>query len=97
MHLIYRTTLADPARETPSYVKGVGLTNGEIDGNFKEIEMAVLTLTTGKANSLSPDLTGTPTAPTAAVGTNTLQIANTAFVAAAFARNDPIVAAIALG
>mgnify|MGYP003673678359 CR=1 FL=1 len=33
-----------------------------------------------KANTLSPTLTGIPTAPTAASGTNTLQIASTAFV-----------------
>ena len=33
----------------------------------------------------SPELTGTPTAPTAAPGTNTTQIANTAFVQAAVA------------
>ena len=33
----------------------------------------------------SPSLTGTPTAPTAAPGTNTTQLANTAFVAAAVA------------
>jgi hypothetical protein len=36
-----------------------------------------------KANLASPALTGTPTAPTAAVGTNTTQVATTAFVAAA--------------
>tara|TARA_R100000479_G_scaffold93766_1_gene46301 strand:- start:2177 stop:3343 length:1167 start_codon:yes stop_codon:yes gene_type:complete len=35
-----------------------------------------------KAPLASPDLTGTPTAPTAAVGTNTTQIATTAFVLA---------------
>lgn len=34
---------------------------------------------------VSPALTGTPTAPTAAAGTNTLQIANTAFVQSAIA------------
>ena len=34
----------------------------------------------GKANLASPALTGTPTAPTAAKGTNTTQIATTAFV-----------------
>ncbi len=34
----------------------------------------------GKANLASPALTGTPTAPTAAEGTNTTQIATTAFV-----------------
>ena len=32
---------------------------------------------------VSPSLTGTPTAPTAATGTNTTQIATTAFVSAA--------------
>jgi hypothetical protein len=31
-------------------------------------------------NSVSPDFTGTPTAPNAAAGTNTTQIATTAFV-----------------
>lgn len=35
------------------------------------------------ANTLSPNLTGTPTAPTAASGTNTTQIATTAFVQSA--------------
>ena len=38
-----------------------------------------------KANINSPTLTGTPTAPTAATGTNTNQIATTAFVAAEMA------------
>lgn len=36
-----------------------------------------------KAPIESPSLTGTPTAPTAAQGTNSTQIANTAFVKAA--------------
>ena len=36
-----------------------------------------------KAEKNSPTLTGTPTSPTAALGTNTTQIATTAFVAAA--------------
>jgi hypothetical protein len=39
--------------------------------------------TSPKANSESPGLMGTPTAPTAAPGTNTMQIATTAFVNAA--------------
>lgn len=38
---------------------------------------------TAKANLASPALTGTPTAPTATAGTNTTQIATTAFVATA--------------
>lgn len=39
----------------------------------------------GKADLASPNLTGTPTAPTAAGGTNTTQLATTAFVTAAIA------------
>jgi hypothetical protein len=38
-----------------------------------------------KANIASPTFTGTPSAPTAAVGTSTTQLATTAFVAAAIA------------
>ena len=37
-----------------------------------------------KANLVSPDLTGTPTAPTASSSTNTTQIATTEFVTSAF-------------
>lgn len=40
---------------------------------------------TGAAPLASPTLTGTPTTPTAAPGTNTTEIASTAFVAASFA------------
>ena len=42
-----------------------------------------------KANKNDAALTGTPTAPTAASGTNTTQIATTAFVAAAVPTIDP--------
>lgn len=42
-----------------------------------------------KANLASPALTGTPTAPTAAVGTNTTQLATTAFVQAEIANDAP--------
>lgn len=48
------------------------------------------------ALATSPALTGTPTAPTAAAGTNTTQIATTAFVATAigdFDLKNPVVAA----
>ena len=44
-----------------------------------------------KAPLASPSLTGTPTAPTAADGTNTTQIATTAFVQSAFKSNDAMV------
>lgn len=45
----------------------------------------------GKANLNSPAFTGTPTAPTAANGTNNTQIATTAFVMNAFTANDAMV------
>lgn len=53
----------------------------EIDAEFNNIATAVAT----KADSLSPTFTGTPAAPTAAVGTNTTQLATTAFVIASVA------------
>jgi len=53
----------------------------EIDDELQAIETAVAT----KANLDSPAFSGTPTAPTAASGTNTTQIASTAFVQAAAA------------
>ena len=46
---------------------------------------------TSKANVNSPAFTGTPTAPTATSGTNTEQIATTAFVMDAFRANDAMV------
>ena len=45
----------------------------------------VITDVSGKADLVSPAFTGTPTAPTAASGTNNTQIATTAFVASAYA------------
>ena len=51
----------------------------------KPVSTAQQTALNLKANLASPALTGTPTAPTAADGTNTTQIASTAFVTAAVA------------
>jgi len=48
----------------------------EIDDEFNAIQTAV----NSKADTNSPALTGTPTAPTAATTTSTTQIASTAFV-----------------
>jgi hypothetical protein len=48
----------------------------EIDDEFNSIQTAV----NSKADVNSPALTGTPTAPTATGGTNTTQVATTAFV-----------------
>jgi hypothetical protein len=53
----------------------------KVNANFQE----VLTLLAAKAPLASPVFTGTPQAPTAAVGTNTTQIATTAFVKGAVA------------
>jgi hypothetical protein len=51
----------------------------EIDDEYNAIAVAIQT----KADLVSPTFTGTPLAPTAAGGTNTTQIATTAFVKAA--------------
>lgn len=65
--------------------KGLPLTWNEVDANFTN-------LNTDKAELASPTFTGTPAAPTAAVGTNTTQVATTAFVNAEIA-NDAILKA----
>ena len=62
----------------------------ETDTNFYKIgdgatawtSLGYSSLPSGTAPLASPALTGTPTAPTAAAGTNTTQIATTAFVEA---------------
>ena len=51
----------------------------EIDTEFNDIATAIAT----KADLASPTFTGTPLAPTASPGTNTTQLATTAFVQAA--------------
>jgi hypothetical protein len=60
----------DPAK----IIKGT-----EIDTEFNAISVAIST----KADTVSPTFTGTPLAPTAVAGTNTTQLATTAFVEAA--------------
>jgi hypothetical protein len=60
----------------------------EIDTEFNNIATAV----SSKANYASPNLTGIPTAPTAASGTNTSQLATTAFVKSAVDSNSASVA-----
>lgn len=63
-----------PTGDSNKIVKGT-----EIDNEFNAIAGAI----SSKADLASPSLTGTPTAPTAAVGSNTLQVATTAFVTGA--------------
>jgi hypothetical protein len=67
----------DPAK----IIKGT-----EIDTEFNAIAVAIST----KADLVSPTFTGTPTAPTAAPGTNSTQIATTAFVTAALQTLYPV-------
>lgn len=62
-----------PVGDASKKVKGV-----EVDNEFNAISNAIST----KADSNSPTFTGTPSAPTAAAGTSTTQIATTAFVTA---------------
>jgi hypothetical protein len=60
---------------------GITATTAEL--NFVDgVTSAIQTQLNAKAALASPALTGTPTAPTASVGTNTTQIATTAFVQA---------------
>jgi hypothetical protein len=58
----------------------------EIDDEYNAIATAI----TSKADTTSPTFTGTPIAPTAGAGTNTPQIATTAFVVAALALMYPV-------
>lgn len=72
-------------------VKGdVGLSNVDntSDAN-KPVSTAQQSALNLKADIASPALTGIPTAPTAAVGTNTTQLATTAFVNAEIANDAP--------
>jgi len=81
-------TLTSPVINTPTGItkSDVGLANVDntSDAN-KPVSTATQTALDLKAPLASPDLTGTPTAPTATAGTNTTQIATTAFVGTAVA------------
>jgi hypothetical protein len=70
-----------PTGNAGKIVKGT-----EIDDEFNAIASAI----SSKADTASPTFTGTPAAPTAASGTNTTQLATTAFVTAAFQSIYPI-------
>jgi hypothetical protein len=69
-----------PAGNSSKVVKGA-----ELDTEFTAIASAV----SSKADSNSPTLTGTPLAPTASSGTNSTQIATTAFVTTAVSAAFP--------
>jgi hypothetical protein len=74
---------------------GLGNVDNTSDLN-KIISTATQTELDLKANLVSPALTGIPTAPTAAAGTNTTQIATTAFVAGAVIGAVPVSTIIAI-
>jgi hypothetical protein len=63
---------------------GLGAVNNTSDAN-KPVSIAQQAALDLKANLASPTLTGVPTAPTAAPGTDTTQVATTAFAAAGLA------------
>lgn len=85
--------------ETNKAIASVTVTDGKITGSTKvtvptntnqltngagyQTASDVSSAISGKANLASPTFTGTPKAPTAAAGTNTTQIATTAFVGTA--------------
>ena len=61
-----------------------GVTSTTAELNYVDgVTSNVQTQINAKANLASPSLTGTPTAPTASSGTNTTQLATTAFVESA--------------
>jgi hypothetical protein len=70
-----------PTGNSGKIVKGT-----ELDTEFTAISSAIAS----KADISSPSLLGTPTAPTASAGTNTTQIANTAFVTTALSALYPV-------
>lgn len=54
----------------------------QVSENFENVDKLINDLQNDKATKNSPDFTGKPTAPTAAKGTSTTQVATTAFVQA---------------
>ena len=74
-----------PDADSGKIIKG-----SEFDVEFNALQTAVNT----KADLASPALTGVPTAPTATAGTNTTQLATTAFVAAAAAAINSVPAGL---
>lgn len=70
-----------PTGDANKIVKGT-----EIDNEFNAISGAI----SSKADIASPTFTGTPAGPTATAGSNTTQLANTAFVTAALSAIYPV-------
>jgi hypothetical protein len=77
-----------------------GITSTVTELNYTDgVTSAIQTQIDAKASLASPPFTGTPTAPTATAGTDTTQVATTAFIEAAIAAIDigALIAALPLG
>ncbi|HMT13143.1 MAG TPA: hypothetical protein PKE19_00195 [Aestuariivirga sp.] len=85
---LHAGSTSNPHSVTKAQV-GLGNVDNTADAD-KPVSTAAATALATKAPLISPNLTGTPTAPTAAAGTNTTQLATTAFVKKAV---DDLVAA----
>ena len=83
-NLTYRQATQEAPVSTTT--KNATLTSQEIDGNFKSLNDELIT----KAPLVSPGFSGVPTAPTAAAGTNTTQLATTAFVQTGLSDRQPL-------
>jgi hypothetical protein len=80
---------------TTDFAAKDALTTGDANKIVKGTEItaelqAIRTAVNSKADTVSPTLTGTPLAPTASSGTNTTQIATTAFVTTALQALYPV-------
>jgi hypothetical protein len=83
-NLTYRQAIQQAPVGTTT--KNATLTSQEIDGNFKSLNDELIT----KAPLVSPGFSGVPTAPTATAGTNTTQLATTAFVQTGLSGRQPL-------
>lgn len=83
-NLTYRQAIQQAPAGTTT--KNATLTSQEIDGNFKSLNDELIT----KAPLVSPGFSGVPTAPTATAGTNTTQLATTAFVQTGLSGRQPL-------
>lgn len=80
---VYQLEMTDPVKGGPG-----GIANRqalELATRTRNLHERLVALLISKADRVSPVLTGTPTAPTPAPGTNSTQLATTAFVLAAIA------------
>lgn len=76
----YGITDAAPMSDLETEISRAAAKENEISNDLSNEVTRAITAENNLAPKDSPDLTGTPTAPTASAGTNTTQIATTAFV-----------------